>query len=186
MILDGPHRCVMMCSGLWSRGNSVACCDPWTLGIHHQTGHLRPQPSQLKGHLRLCRGTRQLLGLCRLGHTSRGVALPAKAGKDWKGHKIIRVTSCHVRLDSWIEVDGGQRYDRIHKRIREDPGYNWSILKVAIQVAGEIDGFVHLRVQVETNAACAAVPLACHAVPLPTLRHPWVTQTTGRTARDTI
>mmetsp|Transcript_21685 Transcript_21685/g.47488 ORF Transcript_21685/g.47488 Transcript_21685/m.47488 type:complete len:330 (+) Transcript_21685:1065-2054(+) len=81
------------------------CCDPRTLGIHHQTGHLRPQPSQLKGLLRLCRGTRQLLGLCRLGHT------------------------------------------------------------------GEIDGFVHLRVQVETNAACAAVPLACHAVPLPTLRH---------------
>ena len=37
-------------------------------------------------------------------------------------------------------MDGGQRYDRIHKRIREDPGYNWSILKVAIQVAGEIDG----------------------------------------------
>ena len=109
-----------------------------------------------------------------------------RTGKDWKGHKIIRVTSCHVRVDSWIEVDGGQRYDRIHKRIREDPGYNWSILKVAIQVAGEIDGFVHLRVQVETNAASAAVPLACHAVPLPTLRHPWVTQTTGRTARVTI
>mmetsp|Transcript_76314 Transcript_76314/g.125927 ORF Transcript_76314/g.125927 Transcript_76314/m.125927 type:complete len:321 (+) Transcript_76314:1073-2035(+) len=81
------------------------CCDPRPLGIHHQAGHLQAQPPQLEGLPRLGRGARQLLGLCRLGHT------------------------------------------------------------------GEIDGFFHLRVQVETNTACGAVPLARHAVPLPTLRH---------------
>ena len=68
----------------------------------------------------------------------------------------------------------------------EDPGYNSSMFNVAVQVTGEIDGFFHLRVQVETNTACGAVPLARHAVPLPTLRHPWVTQTTGRNASVTI